>query len=619
VLLFAQQIENDTVYELSAIEISSSRLEAFRTGQKIIALDSLITSLFKADDIGQLLSRNTALHIRSYNGLSSISFRGTAAHHTGIFWNGFALNPSNIGMINLALIPGGYFTKVKVLYGGSSSLYGSGNIGGSIHLGNLPDFIKQRKGRFAFTLASFSEYNLTGNVLFASKSWYSATSVLIKTAQNNFPYNTLSGETERMKNNATKQGGIMQDVFRKYKNATLGGSFWYQYNHKEIPASLTEKPNDAWQEDQSFRTVLSWVQTLCDASLSVKGAYFYDKLNYVDPAENLVNMIDSKIETNKTSIESEISKNFTKNSVFKAGTIFINDQGVSNNWNGKETRQQLGLFAYWLQSISSIEWTIDIKLRQDFTQGYKVPFTPALGLEGKIYKNLFGKLSISRNFRVPTFNDLFWIGQGNENLNPESSWNEEIGLAYEAGKGERKVAGKIELTSFSSQVDDWILWIPDGSIFRPENIQKVWSRGIELDGGLKIKLPVLLLDFSGGYSFVKSTNEISRGIYDAAYKKQLIYTPEQRYFINATLSCKTIVFSYNHSYTGLQYVSSDNLERLPAYFLGNLSLQKTFTVLKQHLTSQFEVLNIWDVEYQSNRYFPMPGRSFKFSILISFN
>lgn len=617
--LFAQQVKNDTVYELPSVEISSSRIETFTSGQKLQKIDSLSTSLFRAENLGQLLSKNSSVQVRGSSALSTISIRGTAPQHTGFFWNGFAMNGSNIGMLNLSLIPTGYFNEVKLLYGGASSLYGSGNIGGSIHLTSNPEFDNKNKGLIALTYGSFNEYGLNGNASFSSRNWSSKTSVLLKSAKNDFPFESLKGAEQRMQNNKTKQYGIIQDLYHKLKNGTLGGSFWYQYNHQEIPSSLTEKQNDTWQEDQSFRSVLSWQQSLGSANLSVKGAFFYDDLNYVDPAENSINTIDSKITTKKTSLESTFSKNFIENSSFKAGAIFINDQGESNNWSGDVLRRQLGLFAYWVQKFPSINWTIDLKLRQDFTEGYNVPFTPALGLEGKIYNNLFGKLNISRNFRVPTFNDLFWIGLGNEDLQPESSWNEEIGLVYKNYQFDRKVNGNMEITAFSSQVDNWILWVPNGSIFTPENIQKVWARGLEIEGALDFKLKQLIIGLTGGYSYTKSTNEIQQGANDASYQKQLIYIPEHRFFINTTISYKTFVFSYNYNYTGLQYVSSDNLESIPAYGLGNISLQKTFNVFKQRLTSQFEVLNIWDVEYQSNQYYPMPGRSFKFSIIMSFN
>lgn len=616
---FSQQLKNDSIYELEAVEITSSRIETFSSGQKLIKIDSLTTSLYQAENLGQLLSKNTSVQIRTYSGLSTISFRGTASNHTGVFWNGFAVNPSNIGIVNLATIPTGYFSDVKLLYGGGSSLYGSGNIGGSIHLGSKPNFNSGNKGRIAFTLGSFNEYDVKGNASFSSGSWYSNTTLLLKNAKNDFPFKTLKGESERMQNNKTEQYGILQDVYYKLKKSILGGSFWYQHNNQEIPSSLTEKPSDATQEDQSFRTVISWDQFLNKAKLSVKASFFYDDLHYLDPSENNANMINSRIKTGKTSVESIFSKRFVKNSDLKTGVIFISDQGKSDNWNGDVSRRQLGLFAYWVQKIPTIDWAIDIKLRQDFTEGYKVPFTPALGMEGRIYKKIYGKLSVSRNFRIPTFNDLFWQGLGNEDLQPESSWNEEAGILYKNEQTGRIVNGQLEFTAFSSQVDNWILWVPNGLNFRPKNIQKVWSRGLELEGNINLSLEQVLFGINGGYTYVKSTNQISQGENDESYEKQLIYMPKHRFFINTTSAYKKFIFSYNHNYTGKQYVSSDNLESLPSYGLGNVSLQKTFSLNKFGLTAQFEVLNIWDVEYQTNQYYPMPGRSFKFSIVFSIN
>lgn len=616
---FSQQIKNDSVYELQAIEITSSRIETFSSGQKLLKIDSLTTSLYKAGNLGQLLAKNTSVQIRSYGGISSISFRGTASHHTGVFWNGFAVNPSNIGMTNLATIQTGYFNEVKLLYGGGSSLYGSGNIGGSIHLGSKPKFNSGNSGRVSITLGSFNEYDISTSAKFSSQNWFSNTSILLKSAKNDFPYETLKGEADQMKNNKTEQYGILQDIYHKFKSSTLGGSFWYQNNYKEIPSSLTEKANDAYQEDESFKTVVSWNKYLNRAKLSINGSFFYDDLHYLDPAENNMNIIDSQIKTSKTSVESVFTMRLVKNSDFKTGMIFINDQGKSDNWNGGVLRRQLGLFAYWLQKFPGINWSLDVKLRQDFTEGYKVPFTPAIGAEGRVYRNLSAKFNVSRNFRVPTFNDLFWVGLGNEDLQPESSWNEEAGIIYKNNMRGRIMRGQIELTTFSSQVDDWILWVPEGLVFRPENIQKVWSRGLELEGNVDLNFGPVLFGLNGGYTYSRSTNEKSQGEGDATYQKQLIYIPKNRFFINTNVSYKKFVISYNQNFTGKQYVTSDNLESLPAYSVGNISMQKTFLVGKHGLTAQFEILNIWDVTYQTNQYYPMPGRSFKFSFVYSIN
>jgi len=613
----AQNVIQDSIYVLPAIEVSSTKIDILTTGQKVIKFDSLDMSNHRSENISQLLTRNSVVNIRSYSGISSISMRGASAQHTSLVWNGFSINPSNIGAVDLSLIPTGHFNTMKLMFGGGSSLFGSGAIGGSLHLASQPVFKKRTIANIVLSAGSFGNYNGEAGFVFSSGKWYSKTSFLLKSAKNDFSYSNLYGETEKMQNNQTEQLGFIQDAYRKINKATIGTSVWYQQNKQEIPPSLTEVSSDAFQDDHSLRSVVSYVQSFTAAELSVKGAFFHDRLNYVDPDENIDNLIDSKIETNKTSVESMFSKSFFESSIFKAGVNFSNEQGVSNNWEDGVVRRQLGLFVYWVQEFKSIKWKLDIKLRQDFTDGYAVPFTPALGFEGAIYRNFYGKMSVSKNFRVPTFNDLFWIGSGNQDLNPENSWNEEIGLLYKNEKPKHFLNGSFEFTGFSSQVDDWIIWVPDGSLFRPQNIQKVWSRGVEFQGKLGFNIRTVKLNLNAGYTFTKSTNEKSLGDFDNSYNKQLIYTPENRFYASLTADFYGFVFSFSESFTGKQYVSTDNLESIPAFHTVDISLSKTINLLGQILTFQGEVLNLWNAEYVAYRFYPMPGRSYKFSVILS--
>ena len=187
-IVFSQSVKNDTVYVLPAVEISSSRIETFTSGQKLQKIDSLSTSLFRAENLGQLLSKNSSVQVRGSSALSTISIRGTAPQHTGFFWNGFAMNTSNIGMLNLSLIPTGYFNEVKLLYGGASSLYGSGNIGGSIHLNSNPEFDNKNKGQLRSPMEALMNSDSMEMQVFLPDIGHSKTSLLLKSAKNDFPF-----------------------------------------------------------------------------------------------------------------------------------------------------------------------------------------------------------------------------------------------------------------------------------------------------------------------------------------------------------------------------------------------------------------------------------------------
>ncbi|MCK4639420.1 MAG: Plug domain-containing protein, partial [Bacteroidales bacterium] len=142
--LHSQSNKIDTVYQLSEVNISAGRLNDFSTGLNITNIDSVVIERHRTSSLSKLLAEQTPLYIKSYGqgSLATISFRGTSASQTGFFWNGFAIDPPNIAIVDLSLIPVFFFGSIKIQNGGTSSLYGSGNIGGSIHLNNLPIFSK---------------------------------------------------------------------------------------------------------------------------------------------------------------------------------------------------------------------------------------------------------------------------------------------------------------------------------------------------------------------------------------------------------------------------------------------------------------------------------------------
>ena len=614
IIVLAQQVENDTVYELPSLEISASRLNNFSSGQKLERLDSLTTNINQTLDLGELLSRNSTIQIKSYNhnGLELISFRGTSAHHTGVYWNGFQLNPPNNGMVDLALIPVGYFNNLSILYGGSSSLFGSGNIGGGIFLNNDAIYQKSISANVNQSFGSFDEYATNGSFNWSDGKWFLKTGIILKKAENNFPYTNLKGEEVRQQNAAFKQYGIMQDVSRKIgKHSIIGLSFWYQSNNRKIPATLTTNESDATQFDRSIRGTVFYEEFYKKGNLKVKVAYFDDLLHYKDPDTIATIDIDSEIKTRKSISDLQYNHSLNANLQLCGGMVFSSEVGQSVNYQMEVVQNQLGLYVLWAHNISAIKWKYNVNLRKEFINGYIVPFTPSVGLEGKIWKWMSGKLNISRNYRVPSFNDRSWEPGGNPDLKPEDSWNQEASIIFSGGK---KVIYSLTTTAYSSMVNNWIIWIPDGNIWSPQNIQKVWARGIEVEGNVNFNFDKCFLQVQGGYTFARSTNEKQQGSNDKSYQKQLLYVPEHRFFANITTGFKGFLLSYNHSYTGIRYTTIDNENYLPAYALGNITLHKAFKFNSQQLSAQFDILNCWNTEYQAVLYNPMPGRYYKISV-----
>jgi iron complex outermembrane receptor protein len=616
--LNAQQVLPDTVFELSSVEVAATRLNLYSTGLNMISMDSVNLESYQHDNLDKIIALETFASVKSYGqgSLATVSFRGTAATHTGVYWNGIQLNQPNIRQFDLSLAPVAYFNSIDVLKGGASSLFGSGNIGGSIHLQNKSQFGKGNATVLSLTAGSFNKYGVKGSFTSSGKSLFTSTKILFKKSQNNFPFKDINNETTKQENASYKHYGIMQDLAWKIKdNWIFNASVWAQSNEREIPATMVSGNSDASQEDESVKGILSLKQIRIKGYSLLKLAYFHDDLHYLDPDSIESIQIDSRIITDKAIGEYQYSLRIHENISLNTGIQFTSENGNSNNYlDGRVTQNTMGLFLSWSQFIPAIQWTANMNFRQDYIEGYNAPFSPSLGLEGKIWKVLYGKINISRNFRAPSFNELYWKPGGNPDLKAEDSWNEEVSLLVRLERNPQKHKSTFTITAYNSNIDNWIAWIPKGPLSYPENIREVHSRGFEISGKTTVKLSKVQFKISEGYTYAASTNEKQINVYDNSYKKQLIYIPLHRIYISGSLSFKGYSFAYNHNFTGIRYTTSDNKNELPAYNTGNLSIGKRLHLKKQKLNFQFAIDNLWNTDYQVIENYPMPGRNYNLSI-----
>ena len=121
---------------LKEIQISASRLSGFSAGNKVLNLDSALIIESSDQNLGDILARYTPVYLKSYGlgGLATPSFRGSGASHTPVIWNGFNLQSPLNGQVDFSLIPAFLMDQVQLQFGGAGALFGSGAIGGVVHL-----------------------------------------------------------------------------------------------------------------------------------------------------------------------------------------------------------------------------------------------------------------------------------------------------------------------------------------------------------------------------------------------------------------------------------------------------------------------------------------------------
>ncbi len=631
--IFASVVSNaqkkDSVRLLNDVIIEQSRLNNYAIGQYALPLDSMTLGLASGGSLADMLRKSGFGHIRSYGpgGLASASLRGTGSSHTTILWNGINLTSTLNGQVDLSLVPVGFVDDASILSGGSASLYGNGSIGGTIQLNNKASFNEGLKLKTFVNVGSFGNYYQDLSASWSGKNFISSTKLFFSKATNDFEFtnkNVFPPQTERRDHTGYLQQGILQQNYWQISARQLVTfKFWYQDNHYEVPnpTSVSRKA-EATEKNKFYRTLVGWNYNRNSFDFNYQGAFIHHELDYRDTVINI-----SSTNTFDTFINNfEANFSLAKGASLATGVNYTWEQGKVDAFGDVvPVRNRIALFSAFKWKPGT-RWEVATSLREEIVNGKTTPAAPSVTIKMKASKGMDVYTTASRNYRIPTFNDLYWRGAGglgNRALLTEISLGGEAGFTLTS---QQKDSGSplftFKTAAFSNHVDNWILWVPvTAQTWSPHNIKKVWSRGIEAQGSVGKQLQEVNLALTAHYSYTLATNE---SLYEDSNPnelgKQLILTPLNEASATARVTWKKFQFNVVNSFTGKQFTDGDNstLYAMKAFNISNFGMGKAFVFQKTKATLTGEVNNIFNTEYQSRPGYPMPGRNFKIGITINF-
>ena len=589
-------------------------------GFKRVRMDSAILLPHINADLSKVLSQYSTIFIKTYgNGsLATASFRGTSANHTQVEWNGINLNSPMLGQMDLSQVPVSQFDKVEILFGASGISRTSGAFGGIINLAAEPDWNNRVNATLAQSFASFNTYTTAGNLMMGNRKIQSLTKINYTTSQNDFPYYNEQREKVKQTNASYNQWGLSEDVFWQVaKKQLFSAKIWYAQDFNNLPPIVTNvdstTPNHTeYEEDRALRTMIEYKYIGNSLNAQVISALIDQQMHYVNDSLDQNHHYYSLV--NRVRFSYTRWKKWT----IKPGMDMNYDWVVSEAYEGIKTRGTYGLFGEFGYQAAKI-LSLSVNLRQDMIDNIFQPFIAAAGAEIRPFRkvDIGFSMNLSRNYRYPTLNDLYWVPFGNPDLKPELNYAVEAGTVYHLLTKNNKWFIEAQLTGYYSWIYDLIQWAPvPGSsyVWKPENIAEVHARGIE--AGLNVTLDILGFKWSlqNNYNYCKSTNEKATSPSDQSVGKQLIYVPEHLYNGTFTMKNPGYFFSYNFTYTSRRYTGTDNKTYMPGYNLSNIILGKNFLLKKFILSLQLEINNLFDLDYQSIASRPMPGRNFAITI-----
>ena len=593
VQMFAQE---GPINQLDEVVLSDVRLySAVKANTVQVLKDSVLEK--NPPVLTSVLKFNSPIYFRE-NGpgmVSSASFRGTSASQTAVIWNGININSSLNGQTDFnTLLTSGY-DHIGIRSGGGSVLYGSGAIGGSVHLNNKFRFDKGFKNELRLQAGSFETFYGSYLSEYSTEKTSFQFNVSHISSENDFEYL----QTEKFNENGDYSNTGFSLSLAQLLNQQNSLRFYSNFftGLRGFSGTLTA-PSKSKYEDVNSRNLLEWKGFFGRFTSNLKLAYLDETYRYFENREEAVYTFGRA----KTGIvKYDLDYQLTPEIKVSGITDFRKTSAEGTEiGEAKRTTGSIGvLFAHELDRFA-----YELSGRKEFSDVYDSPVLFSLTSKYDLTENYILNFNFSRNYRVPSFNDLFWTTGGNEDLIPEESLQAEFG---------QKVAienFEIGLTAFIIEIDHLLRWVPgENGFWQPENTESVRNYGLESIVNWSRKWGEHQLNFFGTYAFTKSK--------DLKLDKDLIYVPEHK--ITASLSHNFKRFSgyYQFLYTGPVYTSTDNNYSIDGYSLSNFGMEYSLLQNKK-LVIGLELRNLWNTSYQSMPSRPMPGRSFNTKLNFKF-
>ena len=464
-LLAAPVIADDA---LDAITVTANRMPT----ENALAPTTVITrdqiDRLQINDLATLLSRTPGVDTWANGGLgksSSISIRGTSSGHLLVLVDGVKWQSATSGSTAFEDFPVEQIERIEIVRGPRSGLYGSEAIGGVIQIftrqgqtGKPTPYFSAGVGSKNTQKATVgvsggddkTRYNLSYNHL--SSNGIDATSLITHPDHDGYRNNNLSF---RVNHQATKDWNI-------------GASFLRANGYNEYDGTGEPVTADKVQQVMAINSGY----TINDIwTMNFQLAESRDRQeNYRDGAR--YSHFNTRLRTASWTNGFALNDNHQLN----IGIDYQHDTIESDGQYDETSRDNTGIFASWQANVASHEWLLSA--RHDDNEAFGEYTTGTAEYGYWITDDLRVSGGVGTGFKSPTFNDLYYPGSGNPDVEPEKSRSYNVGIQGSPAWGNWAV------NAYKTDIRDLIAWAPEapGSwIWRPYNVNDAKIKGIEFE------------------------------------------------------------------------------------------------------------------------------------------
>ena len=634
----------------TTLSIDEVMVVATRTSQEVVPVQMLSGEKLRSlgtHSIADAIRYFSGVQIKDFGGiggLKSINVRSLGSQHVGVFYDGVELGNAQNGIVDLGRFSLDNMESVS-LYNGQKSAtlqsakdYASAN---AVYLRTKkPRFTDGKRNNWNIGLKGGSFMTVNPSVLWEHKisdrlSLSASTEFLYTTGRYKFTYAKQDGyDTTGVRQN----GDVRMTRTEVALFGDIEGGYWrakvYFYDSERgYPGAVVRGKfvHQDRQRDDNFFAQGSFKKDFAPwYSLQVSGKYAYDYLHYLaDPRLDVTAMyVDNRYRQQEAYLSAahrfkpfrwwtlSIATDFQWNSLDADLRDFVYPLRYAG-YGAAATAFEFG----GLKLSASLLYTYihDVLRASDAEMDDRHQLSPAVIASWKPFRDIDLELRAfyKKNYRMPTFNDLYYTFTGASWLEPEETVQYDFGATWHLIRSRGRFRGvDVQADVYFNQIDNKIIAMPTSNQFRWTMMNLGYVEILGTDAAAQGYFRFGPVDVSPRVNY---TFQRARDLTDPAsewYGGQVAYIPLHSCSVTLGAAYSSWSFNYSFIYTGERYESSANIPENYAqpWYTHDISLTKSFLFKGWELQATALVNNILNQQYEVVKCYPMPGTNFMIKV-----
>jgi len=523
---------------------------------------------------------------------TSVFLRGVEADQTLVLIDGVKVGSATVGVTPWQNIPVEQIERVEVVRGPRSSLYGSEAIGGVIQVFTRRGEPGPLTPRLSVGAGRYNTARISGGISGGTEQAWMDASLGFEQSQG---FDACRGEPF--------VGGCLvdqpDDDGYTNKNGAISAG-WRPSSRFELDVNLLRSEGEVDYDGDIFAgdrsTTVTQVLSVRATARPVQAwtSIITAGRSWDDSEVYLGNRFLNRFDTRRDVLGWQNDIALAPEQLVTVGLDYQQDTISTVPAFAETERDNVGVYGEYLGRLADTD--LQLSLRHDDNQQFGGYNTGSAAVGYGLGNGLRLTASYGTAFKAPTFNELYFPGFGNPDLDPEQSWSAELGLEG------LHPWGRWSVNAYRTDIDDLIAF--DTFTSAPANIDRARILGLELWAAAQLAG----WNADAGLTLMEPQN-VTDGPNDG---NLLPRRPQQTFRVDLDRRLGRIDVGGTVFVSGRRFDNGANTVRLDGYTLVDLRAEYDFG---SGLRLQGRIENVLDEDYETAAWYNQPGRSLFVTLL----